>query len=454
MKNEKPKHMPLYKQLYNSIVDEIYSGKIKDGQMLPSRRSMSEIKRVSPFTVDAAYKLLVDTGYARVKPRKGFFAVNKLSDSNYHNPWQPIEDFKYNFSPNMVDTKNLQNYRFQKIIQETAYSSSTEYLGYGEKGGEQCLRESISDYLYKSKGINVSPERIIIGGSPDYLINALMRALPRDTVYAMADHDKSYYTFNAFDRKVVYFPIDINGIKTDLLAEIDADILYVIPSCQFPLCCVMTPKQKAAILNWAYQKENRYIIEDGYYSDFAGSVPDTLYSMDNSGRVLYIDYFGKTIAPTFKLGYIILPDSIMKLWNTMHGYYYPISPILNQIVLAKYLSGGGYARHLKTMNALYREKREMMTVAVKSMTKYDSKIKLLPFQCGLHILIAVKTDKTEQELRSLAQCRGIKILPLSIWERLSNSFIDEKIFMLGFGGIDKNDIAPGICALDNAWADI
>lgn len=454
MNDKQYKTIPLYRQIYNSIVDEISSGKLKNGDKLPARRKMSEIKKVSPFTIDETYKLLIDSGYAISKPRKGIFVVNGMLEDDYLNPWQTEEKFKYNFSPNGIDTKNISDNRLIKIISETAINDDLAYLGYGEKGGEKLLRKNIADYLYKIKGLDIASDHIIIGGSADYLITSLMRTLPPNTVYAMTDHDKSYYTFNSFERNVTYVPMDINGIKTDILEKVDANILYVIPSCQFPLCSAMTTKQKEAIIKWAYEKEDRYIIEDNYCSDFTCSTSDTLYSMDKRGRVLYIGHFEKTIAPTFKLGYIVLPNKIMDLWNTMHGYYYPIAPIFNQIVLAKYISSGNYSRHIKSINKLYSEKYKIMTESIKAMSIYNHKIKLLPFQCGLHVLITVKSDKTKQELKYLARSHGIKINSLSDWKRLHHSYIDERVFMLGFGDIDKQNITPGIRALDSAWSNI
>ena len=153
---------PLYKQLYESIVEDIISGRLRDGEKLPSRRKMSEEKYVSPFTVDATYKLLADTGYIVSKPRQGFFVVSSKQGREYKNPWITKGENRYSFSPNGIDVMNSFDKASEKIYASTLKERKREYTRYGEKGGERGLRMALSDYLYKFGGLDAKAENIVI----------------------------------------------------------------------------------------------------------------------------------------------------------------------------------------------------------------------------------------------------------------------------------------------------
>ena len=393
---------PLYKQLYESIVEDIISGRLRDGEKLPSRRKMSEEKYVSPFTVDATYKLLADTGYIVSKPRQGFFVVSSKQGREYKNPWITKGENRYSFSPNGIDVMNSFDKAFEKIYASTLKERKREYTRYGEKGGERGLRMALSDYLYKFGGLDAKAENIVIGAGADYLITSLMRTLPGKTLYAIGDHDKSEYTFNAFGRKTAHYQTNDNGLIIESLDELDADIIYVIPSNQFPLSVSMKAEQKQALLDWAYKKENRYIIEDGYCSEFSNDRGETLYSLDSKGRVIYLGSFSKTIAPTFRLGYIVLPERLMPVWEKMHGFYYPMVPILDQLALAEYISSGGYRRNIKKLKSLYNEKYCILFDALRTLRGFGDVFRILPYEGGLHLLLRAETRLHENELKNAA----------------------------------------------------
>ncbi len=178
--------------------------------------------------------------------------------------------------------------------------------------------------------------------------------------------------------------INDNGLIIESLDRLDADIIYVIPSNQFPLSVSMKAEQKQALLNWAYKKENRYIIEDGYCSEFSNDRSETLYSLDSKGKVIYLGSFSKTIAPTFRCG-------------------------------------------------------------------FGDVFRILPYEGGLHLLLRAATRLHENEFKNAASEHGVGIYKLSSWERAASSLIPKNTFMIGFGDISKDDIIPGIAALNSAW---
>ena len=205
------------------------------------------------------------------------------------------------------------------------------------------------------------------------------------------------------------------------------------------------------MLDWAYKKENRYIIEDEYCSEFSNDSGKTLYSLDSKDRVIYLGSFSKTIAPTFCLGYIVLPDHLMPVWEKMHGFYYPMVSVLDQLVLAEYISNGGYRRNIKKLKSLYNEKRFILFDALRTLCGYGDVFRILPYEGGLHLLLRAETRLHEDAFRDTASEHNVGIYKLSSWERTTSSFIPKNTFMIGFGEMAKDDIIPGIAILNNAW---
>ena len=339
---------PLYLRLYTLIKNDILSGTIPAGSRLPSKRTLAEHLGVSVITVDAAYKLLVDEGYADSRERSGYF-VREIAPRMKREgsatrlipavdpPAEPVSDMGFRYSA------------LTRIMREVITDYGERLMEKPPHLGCAELRNAIAEYLLRYRGMVAQPDHIVIGSGSEYLYGMVVQLLGRERLYGIEDpsYEKIRKVYEAHGAACELLELDRDGISSAALAGTKADVLHVTPFHSFPTGISAPASKRYEYLAWA-EGGNRFIIEDDFDSEFSTNKKpqETLFSMDTAGRVIYLNTFSHSLAPSMRMGYMILPDGLMALYEEKLGFYSCSVPLFDQYVLAKFIARGYFERHL------------------------------------------------------------------------------------------------------------
>lgn len=457
-KLEKSSKKPLYEQLYMGMKDAIITKQIEVGTKLPSKRKLAEFLNISQTTVEIAYGQLLAEGYIASKPRIGFFVEeidelpfieNKQAKISVESHMKVTEPYKYIFHPGRIDTESFPFAIWRKYAKDIFDYPSKEYLQVGEPQGEYELRLEIANYLYQSRGIICNPEQIVIGSGTEQLLPMILRLIGTDSRIALENPGYSAIPRIHLTNKAVPIAVDEDGLIVDELEKNDADIVYITPSHQFPTGAVLSAARRTQLLNWASKAANRYIIEDDYDSEFRyiGKPIPALQGMDQNEKVIYLSTFTKSLMPSLRVAYFVLPPSLLPTYREIFSYYSATVPRFDQHILANFMKDGHFSKHLNRMRKIYRKKHDRLT---NTITSFYPTVGITGDHAGMHILISVPLDLTEYELKQLASNHGIAVYPVSDYLIKAIEY-DQPTFLLGFGGMAMDDIEPAIHKLMNCW---
>ncbi|TWT23886.1 PLP-dependent aminotransferase family protein [Planomicrobium sp. CPCC 101110] len=446
---------PLYQQLYQEIKEAIINGTISVETKLPSKRKLADYLVISQTTVELAYGQLLAEGFIESRPRKGFYAqpVEELAylDVPQDEPVMANQvDYAFDFHPGKIDTPSFPFSAWRKIAKEVIDETNHEMLHSGHPQGDEVLRQEIARYLFQSRGVICESSQIIIGSGTEQLVPLLIRLLPKSLVFGFENpgYPLTHNIFSHYDRKAVPIPVDQEGINLKELEASHVDAAYVTPSHQFPTGSVLSATRRSQLLNWAGAKD-RYIIEDDYDSEFrytSRPIP-ALQSMDKSGRVIYISTFSKSLMPSLRIAYMVLPKRLLRAYQQTFLHYSSSVPRLDQQVVARFMKDGHFARHLNRMRKLYQKKLEKLT---SSLFLYAPAVKIFGEQAGMHIVLTVETAHSEKELIELAKQANIRVFGLQSYDVHEQDISPPRI-ILGFGGLSEKEIEQGVERLMACW---
>lgn len=455
------KGVPLYIQLYTFIKEEIQKGNLKAGDKLPSKRKLSTHLRISQNTIETAYEQLQAEGYVQSKPRKGIF-VNQLDEDLFHRNEsvtlpskeeslnQPIS-YKVDFSHGKTDLDGFPNSIWRKLTIQSLQDEENLLFFNGERQGELGLRKEIASYLFQSRGVRCLPEQIVIGAGTQYLLGLLTMLIGRGNVFSMEDpgFHRTRQVFQDQGVSIKPITLDKEGIHISHLKESGANVTYVTPSHQFPNGMVMPIARRMELLKWAEETEG-YVIEDDYDGEFRykGKPIPSLQGLDNKNRVIYLGTFSKSLIPSIRISYIILPNDLVEKYNCHFRLYKQTVSRLHQHTLYLFMKNGHWERHLNKMRTSYRRKHKALIDAIE---KYlGDKAVIIGEESGLHILLKVKNGMTESEIIESAQSKKVKVYPTSVYYEEYDAKSVPHV-LLGFGGLTEKEIEEGIMLLKDAW---
>lgn len=452
--------IPLYEQLYFSVRNELETGRIKAGEKLPSKRELASHLKISVVTVETAYSQLAAEGYIISKPGSGFYAeaVQLRSEPENKTIYIPENSdrkkYRYDFKTNMVDTKLFPFSTWAKLSRETLSEQSPELLSACDSRGIYELRKEIADYLKSFRGMEVHPNQIIIGAGSEYLTGLIIQLLGRDLVYGIENpgYSKIFRIFHANCPNIVPVPMDSGGADVRFIKKSGADAVHITPSHHFPLGIVMPVSRRMEILNWVYSADKRYIIEDDYDSEFrfSGRPIPAMQSLDNRDRVIYINTFTKSLAPSMRISYMILPPRLLEKFMKQLGFYACTVPVFEQLTLAKFMERGHFERHIRRMKKLYRQRRDILTDAVNS-CGLKKTVNFRGLDAGLHVLMEIKNGMSERQLVESAAEYDVRVYGLSEYYAFGGEKILESCIIAGYSGLNEEEIAEGIKRLEKAW---
>lgn len=453
---------PLYEQIYNYIKQDIQSGQIKAREKLPSSRSLASYLEVSRSTVDLAYEQLLSEGYLESVPCKGYYACQMEGLYQLTTAAEPAEvvqqqeeaAYDYDFTPNGIDLDSFPYGVWRKITKNILLDDNKELFQLGNPKGERALRETICSYLHQARGVNCSPEQIVLGAGNDYLLMLLSAILGTDHRIAMETptYKHAYRIFEQLGFSLITVPMDAQGMQVKALKETGADIAYVMPSHQYPLGIVMPIKRRLELLQWAAEEEGRYLIEDDYDSEFRykGKPIPALQGSDQNGRVIYIGTFSKSIAPAIRISYLVLPGKLLKEWERQLGLFSSTVSRIDQMTLNSFLKEGYYERHLNRMRTIYGRKHEILLGELKQLSGI---CQITGEHAGVHLLLTFENGRSEEELIRQAAAQRVKVYPLSEYTIGESSSLKSRkpTVILGYATLTEEELKEAVGRLVKAW---
>lgn len=346
---------PIYETLYDSIKQDVVLGKIKHGEKLPSKRILAERLGVSVITVDAAYRLLIDEGYVYSKERSGFFVGAQTNERlNISAGFAPIPkqgetadvDFKFS-SFSKIMRKVITDYDRALLLKPPAF-------------GLEELRKAISLYLYRYRGMEVDFNNIIIGSGSEYFYGMIVALLGRYRIYGLEypSYEKISAVIRTEGAACEFLKMGENGILSDELARAKSTVLHITPFNSYPTGITADYRKRMEYIEWA-KGRGGFIVEDDIDSEFAvGAKPvETVYALDGGKRVIYLNTFSKSLAPSMRMGYMILPDELKAEYKKRLGFYSCTVPTFDQYVMAEFINGGHFERHLNRIRRKLKEQK-------------------------------------------------------------------------------------------------
>ena len=312
----------------------------------------------------------------------------------------------------------------------------------------------MAEYLYQARGMRCRPEQILIGAGNDYLLMLLGTILGKNRVIAMEDHTylTAYYDFLHIGYEVKAVKQDESGMCISSLKDSGAQIAYVMPSHQFPAGTVMPLKRRMALLDWAEEAENRYIIEDDYDSEFRyrGKPIPALQGFDRGGRVIYMGTFSKSIAPSIRVSYMVLPEFLAEQYAERKSPFSVTVSRADQKILELFLKEGGYERHLNRMRAVYKSKHDKMVKVLRDMGDICT---FSGEYAGLHLVLEFTNGLTEEEAVLRAEAAGVQVYGYSEYGIESSKIKKEpeKKVLLGYACMTEEEIEKAMRKLKEVW---
>lgn len=452
---------PLYEQLYAALADEIRSGQRAPGTALPGRRTMAAQLGVSINTVDAAYQMLAAEGLAEARPRSGFY-VQKTYGMLHSRAPRPAsvpkvcpapaaEGPRYDLSTGSVDTDLFPARSWGRIQKELLYQRP-ELLQRGEMQGDEGLRVQIAQYLSAYRGVECTPEQIVVGAGIEYLLGCLAHLFAGAT--AAVENPGYSRTRAVLQNSAIpctLVDIDQGGLSAQALEASGANLCYLTPSHHFPTGVTMPAPRRAQILSWAAARPGRYILEDDYDSEFrfdTRPLPSLQGMAGPDGPVVYLTTFSKSLAPGIRIACMVLPRNLLARYRQDFAVYANTVGRFDQQTLAQFMAGSYFTRHLARMRLVYKRRMEAFATALR---RELPGVTLGSVHSGLHFLLTLPGAGGEAAMVRAAAQEGVRLRGLSEYYLARRELCPPDTVVAGYSALKEEDIPAVAAALARAW---
>ena len=408
----------LYEQLYETIKEDILKGSIAAGEKLPSLRSLSKDLQISMTTIEQAYSQLLVEGYIVSRPQSGFFAaeINPAAGRIREETVEEITEEVLSENEYVHDPSSFDFVKWKKCANEVFNYYSDQLLFESDPQGEMALRNEVAKYIFRSRGVKASPDRIVIGAGTQQITSHLSRILLRMDIKLVSLEEPGYLPVQSVmkDSGLQIYRIPVNDDGIDIL-KLPANIrsaVYVSPSNQFPTGAVMPVGRRYELIDWA-DRNDSFIIEDDYDSElryFGRPVP-ALKSLDEKNRVVYLGSFSSTLFPAIKISYMVLPGEMAEIFGEIKNAYTQTCSKSEQLTLALFMEKGYYYTGIRKLRSMNTRK---LDAVLKGIDRYfGSDVVPLDTRSGITLTLKVRSRKDFSELIGLAQEIGLEMVPIS-----------------------------------------
>lgn len=429
----------IYEYLYKCIKKDIIEGKLATGEHLPSKRTLAVNLGISTITVENSYGQLMSEGYIYSVPKKGYYVadisgVARIKPVKHEIPRITVkEQIKYesDLSSNRTDPDSFPFATWAKLMRRVITDKQEDLMKISPSEGTYELRRAIANHLASFRDMQVMPEQIVVGAGTEYMYSLLIQLLGRDKVYCVEDpgYAKIARIYESNNVKCCYADMDDEGIRPDAVRHCNADIVHISPTHHYPTGITMPVSRRFELLAWANERSDRYIIEDDYDSEFrmTGKTIPTMKSIDISEKVIYMNTFSKTLTPTIRISYMVLPPHLAALYHEKLNFYACTVSNFEQYTLAAFIEEGYFEKHLNRMRHYYMKQREAVLSVLKE-DNYKCVGRVNEADSGLHFILELNTELTDQEVKQKLEAEGIHINALSEYyhnksESISHRFV-------------------------------
>ena len=443
--------LPLRRQIYQDLRNQILSGRLHGGETLPSTRGLSDGLHVSRSTVCEAYEMLISEGYAfsrqgaPTRVSEGV-SVIKTPDSMVRAERCTDTIYPVDFRTGRPDLRQFPRFLWQQSINKALEEMNLGQYGYTGAQGIPVLRAEIAAWLYRSRGISAEARDIFITQGATHalhLIAEMILSKGRNIIMEDPCHMGMLRTFESKGCRIIPIPADDSGIQTIYLKNHKADAVYVTPSHQFPLGGILPASRRSDLIRYARECD-AYIIEDDYDSEFrfCGEPILPLQAMDPQ-RVIYVGTFSKSVYPALRIGYVILPGALQEQWIRTRTYNDVQNPILEQAALAVFLQTRKLDRHVQRMRKLYGERRKVLLDSLEQAFGRDWKA--FGDDAGLHLAVNFPELLFDDDFRRGCLEKGINITTME-YHCIEKGRHRNKL-LIGYGHLEPDEIRNGIAIL-------
>ncbi len=452
--------VPLHRQIYDSFRAMILDGRLQSGQQIPSTRALARELGISRIPVLEGYAQLLAEGYLEGRHGAGTFVAHVLPDQypaaklvfrSAHaapataisqaarrlqtvssSPW--VRGAAGAFSVGQLDYDHFPFRVWSELVARHGRRVNTAAMNYSDPLGYKPFREAVAGYLRTSRAVECDASQImVVNGSQQALaIAALVLLDPGARVWI----EEPGYEFlrsalTLFGCRMAPVPVDGEGL--DVAAGIrrcpKAQAAFVTPSHQYPLGATMSAARRLHLLDWA-QHSGSWIVEDDYDSEYRyESMPiASLHGLDRGQRVIYIGTFSKTLFPALRLGYLVIPRSLVDYFIQVRRACDLGPPHLYQAVLTDFINEGHFARHIRRTRLLYAELHGALVKAIRQ--EFGSDLEILGAEAGMHMVVTLQPGMSDHEISARAANENLWLWPLS------SAYIGPNArqgFILGFG---------------------
>jgi GntR family transcriptional regulator / MocR family aminotransferase len=458
---------PLFQQVYLGLRKAILSGAFQGGGRLPSTRELAQELGISRTVVLLAYDQLLAEGFtvgrsgsgtyvspgvgaARSTPSEEPFRVRlarfgKAATAAWPKvnvPQKRTPVLPYDFAYGRSDVETFPFAMWRRLLLKGARQASASDLDYGPAGGGTDLREAICAHLRRSRAVNCDPTQVIIVNGSQQALDLIARVLlqPGDTV---AVEDPSYQgtteVLRAAATRLRTVSVDAQGLNPAELPR-SARAVFVTPSHQFPTGAILPLSRRLALLEWA-KRRDAVIVEDDYDGEFRyeGQMLESLQGLDRDSRVIYVGTFSRTVYSALRIGYLVVPKSLVAPFSAAKWLCDRHTPSLEQRTLAEFIASGMYERYLRRLRRRNAARREVL---LQSVSKYlHDRVEVTGAAAGAHIVLWSARRVAEDTLIAAAASRGVGIYAMSPYYLKHPARTG---VLLGYSRMTENDIQEGI----------
>jgi GntR family transcriptional regulator/MocR family aminotransferase len=466
----------LTKALYDELRQSILRGHLQPGTRLPSTRALAEERGVSRNTVVNAYEQLLAEGYVEARVGSGTCVARSLPDDlltvwrtgaspvrtgedhrPHHalsrrgkllssHPGRPLSVPRrpHAFESGLPDAAAFPFRTWTRLMARQWRRPSYELLSYGDPAGYRPLREAIAAYVRAARAVRCEAEQVFIVSGSQQALDLTARLLIDPGDVALIE-DPGYpgarVALSAAGASLVPLPVDVDGADITRAARAKkARLVFVTPSHQYPLGVTLSLRRRLALIEWANQN-GAWIVEDDYDSEFRyrkKPLP-SLQGLDAAGRVIYLGTFSKTLFPSLRLGFVVLPPELVEPFRRARSVVDGHSPVSEQAVLAEFIAGGHFARHIRRMRVLYEERQSVLVEAARR--DLGGLLDVRPLDGGMHLVGWLPEGVDDVAVAEAAAERGVHVFPLS---RCAIGKSQRRGLLLGYAALTPVQIREGV----------
>lgn len=418
-------------QIFKTLRGHILSGSFQPGTQLPSTRMLASQLGVSRNTIIHAIEKLAAEGFAYSEPARGTFVADifprklpparqsKVSRSD-HNALVAAISVRSSMSvrplaAGLPDVPRELRNNWARLISKHVRQGQRSLFTFGDPRGHLQLRKALVEYLGLTRGVNCTPDQIVVVSGSQHAFNLVLGVMKLPTA-PIAIEEPGHLGFRAActlaQRQIMPVPVDQHGLKVHQLPP-QAGMVFVCPSCQYPTGVTLSLSRRLELLEWSTRRQ-AWIIEYDYLSAlrYRKRPLHALQGLDRHGRVFYIGTFSETIFPALRIAYVVAPADLSDDLATANAKLVGYPALVEQSALAEFVSEGHLSAHIRRMEMLYERRAAELLRLLRE--KISDKLMLSHDDGSLHIGVALKqrvcdVDATEE----IHKTTGIEVAPLS-----------------------------------------